>query len=70
MIALVDDFGVDLQVRLHMGASAALRILKRHGVGRVGHLDVGVLWLQEQHLKRLVDLTTVSGTQNPADLMI
>ena len=33
------------------------------------HLDVGVLWLQEQQLKRIIELTKVSGTQNPRDLM-
>ena len=33
------------------------------------HYYEGVLWLQEQQLKRLVDLTKVSGTQNPADIM-
>ena len=69
MIALADDFGIELQVRLHIDASAALGILQRQGVGRVRHLDVGVLWLQEQQLKRLIELTKVSGTQNPADLM-
>ena len=69
MIALADDFGIELKVRLHIDASAALGILQRQGVGRVRHLDVGVLWLQEQQLKRLVDLTKVLGTQNPADLM-
>ena len=34
------------------------------------HLDIGVLWLQEQQLRRVVELTKVLGTTNPADLMI
>ena len=62
MIALADDFGVDLQARLHIDASAALGVLQRQGVGRVRHLDVGVLCLQEQQLKRIIELTKVSGT--------
>jgi hypothetical protein len=33
MIALADDFGIELQVRLHIDASAALGILQRQGVG-------------------------------------
>ena len=33
------------------------------------HLDIGVLWLQEQQLRRVVELTKVLGTSNPADLM-
>ena len=56
-------------MRLHIDASAALGILQRQGVGRVRHLDVGVLWLQEQQLKQMIDLTKVAGTKNPADLM-
>jgi hypothetical protein len=43
--------------------------LERQGVGRVRHLDIGVLWLQEQQLRRVVELTKVLGTSNPADLM-
>ena len=69
IVGLADDFGIGLRVRLHIDATAALGILQRQGVGRVRHLDVGVLWLEEQQLRRLVDLTKVSGTQNPADLM-
>ena len=33
-------------------AAAALGILERQGVGRVRHLDISVLWLQEQQLCR------------------
>ena len=69
MISLADDFGIELKIRLHVDASAALGILQRQGVGRVQHLDVGVLWLQEQQLRRLIELTTVLGMRNPAVLM-
>ena len=68
MIARADDFGVVLQVRLHIDASAALGSFQRQGVGRARRLDVGVLWIQEEQFKRLVDLTQVSGTRNPADI--
>ena len=44
-------------------AAAALGILERQGVGRVRHLDIGVLWLQEQLLRRVVELTKVLGTR-------
>ena len=33
------------------------------------HLDVGVLWLQEQAVRRRLPLEKVLGTENPADLM-
>ena len=67
--ALAQDLGIDLRVRLHVDAAAALGIIERQGVGRVRHLDIGLLWLQEQQLRRIVELTKVLGTENPADLM-
>ena len=66
-VALADDLGIKLRVRLHIDAAAALGILERQGVGRVRHLDIGVLWLQEQQLRRIVELAKVLGTKNPAD---
>ena len=68
-VSLADDLGLSLRVRLHIDAQAALGILERQGVGRVRHLDIGVLWLQEQQVRRVVELTKVLGTENPADLM-
>ena len=69
IISLGKDLGIYLQARLHVDASAAIGILDRRGVGRVRHLDVGMLWMQEQRLRRVLDLQKVLGTANPADLM-
>ena len=69
MISLAADLGIGLTARIHIDASAALGILERRGVGRVRHLDVGALWLQEQALRRVVEFMKVKGTANPADLM-
>ena len=33
------------------------------------HIDVNVLWLQEQCARKMVPLQKVPGTDNPADLM-
>ena len=68
-ITLADDLGIKFRVRLHIDAVAALGILEHQGVGRVRHLDIGVLWLQEHQIRRVVELTKVLGTENPADLM-
>ena len=68
-VSLASDLGLDLRVRLHVDAAAALGILERQGVGRFRHLDIGMLWLQEKQLRRLIDLAQILGTRNPADLM-
>ena len=56
-------------MRLHIDASTALGIIGRRGVGRVRHLEVGSVWIQEQQLKRIVDMFKVPALENPADLI-
>ena len=67
-MTLLKDFGMDFKAVLILDASAALGILQRHGVGRVRHLDVGALWLQEKEAQRRIRLEKVDGEVNPADL--
>ena len=55
LTSLARDLGLALKVRLHIDAAAALGIIERRGVGRVRHLDVGTLWLQEQQARRIVN---------------
>ena len=68
IVSLGCDLGIDLGVRLHLDAAAALGILERRGVGRVRHLDVASLWLQEKELKKIIEMRKVPGLENPADL--
>ena len=68
-VSLAADLGIESSIRMHIDASAALGIVERRGVGRVRHLDVGMLWLQEQQLKQIVATRKILGTDNPADMM-
>ena len=65
LISLSADMGFVFKVRLHINAAAALGIIKRRGVGRVVHLDVGTLWLQEQQLRKVIELRKVAGLESP-----
>ena len=65
---LLSDLGVTCDIRLLLDASAALGILQRRGVGKVRHLDVGALWLQEREAQKRIRLEKVHGEKNPADL--
>ena len=69
LISLASDMGIDFKVRLHIDAAAALGIIERRGVGRVRHLDVGALWLQEQQLRKVVELRKIAGLENPCNLL-
>ena len=36
--------------RVHVDASAAKNIVEREGLGKVRHIEVDLLWIQEQQL--------------------
>ena len=51
MMSLMGDLGMVKKATLRLDASAALGILQRKGVGKIRHLDVGCLWLQEKEAR-------------------
>ena len=69
MISILNDLGREARVCLHMDASAALGVIQRKGVGRVRHLDVATLWLQEKQLRQVMEFRKVHGLSNAGDLM-
>ena len=54
---------------LYTDSSAARFFAARRGVGRMRHLEVRHLWLQEEISSHRVQLRKVAGEANPADLM-
>ena len=42
--------GGDIKIRMHIDASAAKSLIERKGLSKVRHLDVDVLWLQQQQV--------------------
>ena len=62
------DWGLDLGVALHTDSSAAKGIGSRRGVGKVRHLDVNTLWLQQKISTRQFKLVKADTKENPADL--
>ena len=52
---------------LFADASAALSIAKRQGAGKMRHINVKSLWLQEKAVQLLLRYNKVKGEDNPAD---
>ena len=69
MMTLLEDLGAEYTARLHMDATAAQGVIDRQGISKIRHLDLNVLWLQEQLARELAPITKVIGTKNGADLM-
>ena len=63
------DLGLEMAVRMHADSAAAIGICRRSGIGRVRHLAVGQLWVQEGLRRGDFTLFKVRGDQNPADVL-
>ena len=52
--SLLKDFGVDCGGVVYADSSAALAIAKRKGAGKLRHININCLWIQEkQDMKQL-----------------
>ena len=69
MMTLMEDLGVSTSVTVHTDASAAIGIVRRAGLGKLWHLNVRYLWLQDQVQQEAIGLQKVAGADNPADLV-
>ena len=65
------DLGVMIKGSLALAtdASAAKAIAQRRGLGKVRHIEVNQLWLQEHVSNGILEVTKVNGSDNPADLL-
>ena len=67
--SLARDLGFEFGIELLADSAAAIGICRRTGIGRVRHLAVGQLWIQERLRSGAFRLFKVQGTKNPADLL-
>ena len=69
-VTLFEDIGMDaLKLWLHMDASAAMGIIERKGIGELIHVEVDVLWLQQQQARELLPITKIDGKKNMSNMM-
>ena len=67
--SIARDLGMTWQIDIYTDATAAIGIARRRGMGRIHHLDVTDLWIQEKFNSKLAFLQKVLGTENPADVL-
>ena len=69
LISLAKDLGHEIRGTIHSDANAALGIVAREGLGKLRHVRVQYLWIQDR--VRGGDLKTekICGPNNPADLL-
>ena len=66
---LAEDWGMHMKGRVHVDSSAAIAVAERKGNGKLRHVRVGDLWIQEKVEREELMLEKTSGEWNPADMM-
>ncbi len=65
---ILDFVGMPVVIVLHMDSSAARGVMQRSGVGKIRHLEVKTLWVQQLVHDKHVKIRTVKGLENPSDI--
>ena len=66
---LMYEWGMDARCVVYVDSSAALGVVKRKGNGKMRHIRVGMLWIQQKSEDGELTYHKVLGTENPGDLM-
>ena len=67
--SIANDLGIKLNVHLFTDATAAIGICRRRGLGKIRHLHVSDLWIQDRLKTGDFKLSKVAGADNPADML-
>ena len=67
--AMIMELGVELGLQVNTDASAAIGISKRTGFGKVRHIEVSQLWIQEKISKGLINVRKVRSEDNVSDAL-
>ena len=67
MQSVLRDFEISVKLTLKSDASAAIAIASRRGLGKVRHIEVCQLWLQEKVRSGEIKVVKVGTDENVAD---
>ena len=65
--SMLHDIGVDTSIALSTDSSAAQGIASRRGLGKVRHIELSELWLQDQVARNRIVLHKISGEDKFSD---
>ena len=63
------EMGIKVRIRVNTDASAAKGIASRRGLGKIRHIEVHQLWVQDKVASGEVEIRKVDGKANLADLL-
>ena len=65
----MQEFGIEAPLKIKGDAIAAMGMVKRQGLGRVRHLAVADLWIQQKAKDGSAKYEKLPGAQNTSDIM-
>ena len=66
---MLGDFGIEVAIKVNTDASAAKGMANRKGLGKVRHIAVNQLWIQDRVAKGDLVISKVNGKENLADIL-
>ena len=66
---LAEEWGMSLHGKVHIDSAVAIGVIGRRGNGKLRHVRVGSLWIQERVETGELGVQKVPGEWNPADLL-
>ena len=67
--SMLGDFGVKVTIKVNTDASAAKGMANRKGLGKVRHIAVNQLWIQDRVSRGDLTIAKVNGKENLADIL-
>ena len=67
LLGMLADVGVNRSLVIHTDASAAKGIASRRGLGKVRHIELSELWVQDQVARGRLKIVKVNGAENFSD---
>ena len=67
--SMLHDFGIPMSVILHTDSSAAKGIGSRRGLGKLRHIELAELWIQDLVSRGKISIVKIAGADNFADAL-
>ena len=68
ILQMAQGLGDEIQAAVYVDSSAALSVTQRKGSGKMRHVRIGQLWLQEMAESEELKYKKVKGEENPAQV--
>ena len=67
--SLLSDMGLTLDIRVYTDATTGKSIASRRGLGKVRHISVNELWIQELVQNKPITIVKIKNKFNPSDIL-